>query len=597
VIALPRALAPWAPELSLFPEELALSLGPWVQRLALAVGPLRAHSSQGRDEPDGYDGLASRGSYERLLPSEWLLADEAPDEFLRRAAMREHAFLKLSFQEAAGARRSVALFDAGPDQLGSPRLAHLAALIALARRAERAGASFRWGILQHAGGGLMAEVTAASVLQLLRARTAFDVGEKNLLRWREELGAPGAPDDLWLIGGRRLARAAASAGGSLLEVEDVLEPRASQVSVSVRRGSLRGRPVMLELPPSRDCARLLRDPFNVVRARPLRIAAALGGATHLLFAPSGRRLFAQQPDGKVIVYGVPNSPRAGAGTPKVRAAPAGARIIAAGWCQRRPLFVSWDPEAEQLTVQGLPGKSSVVRKRLARDTSLRPPTPGDRLAPCFAINRQPTHPNGVVFLDSNGGLFWVSEDVEEVLRLGASTTAAALVQDALVYVQGALPDPERDDLAPRRIRRLREGVPAPLAVDLSGDGDLSAFFGFGEHPDVGLLAVRCRADRWRVIHALGMLDLIPPRGTTVVGVAMAKAEAPALVVLEENRRVLSLLGMNECTSLPPASTEIAHACASSTGPEVAYVTLGGEVVVYSLSYRAVIMRALPGRLP
>ncbi len=34
--------------------------------------------------------------------------------------------------------RSVALFDAGPAQLGEPRLAHLALFILLARRAELA---------------------------------------------------------------------------------------------------------------------------------------------------------------------------------------------------------------------------------------------------------------------------------------------------------------------------------------------------------------------------------------------------------------------------------------------------------------------------
>ena len=37
---LPPALRPWAPQLVIFPEELALSLGPHVARLASAIGGL-----------------------------------------------------------------------------------------------------------------------------------------------------------------------------------------------------------------------------------------------------------------------------------------------------------------------------------------------------------------------------------------------------------------------------------------------------------------------------------------------------------------------------------------------------------------------------
>ena len=57
----------------------------------------------------GYDGLTRRGSPERLLISEWLLATEAPDEFVRRAAFNEQAFLRPAFRQPQGGRRAVAL--------------------------------------------------------------------------------------------------------------------------------------------------------------------------------------------------------------------------------------------------------------------------------------------------------------------------------------------------------------------------------------------------------------------------------------------------------------------------------------------------------
>src|ERR1700742_1564569 len=92
----PRSLAPWAHLLKIFPRELSLALGPAVHRLASAVGPLHSPTMANTGDPDGFDDLARRGAYERLLMSAWLLADEVPDEFARRAAMGEHLFLRLA---------------------------------------------------------------------------------------------------------------------------------------------------------------------------------------------------------------------------------------------------------------------------------------------------------------------------------------------------------------------------------------------------------------------------------------------------------------------------------------------------------------------
>jgi len=42
-LKLPHQLAPWGPQLSIFPEEIALTLGPLVQRVAALVGPFTHH--------------------------------------------------------------------------------------------------------------------------------------------------------------------------------------------------------------------------------------------------------------------------------------------------------------------------------------------------------------------------------------------------------------------------------------------------------------------------------------------------------------------------------------------------------------------------
>ena len=110
-------------KLALFPEEHAQALGAMVQRLSALIGRMNATYFHGVD-PDGFDGVEQRGEYHRLLTSEWLLAEEVPDEFLRRAAMNEHLFLRLARNEPQGGRRTLVFLDAGPMQLGSPRLVH-----------------------------------------------------------------------------------------------------------------------------------------------------------------------------------------------------------------------------------------------------------------------------------------------------------------------------------------------------------------------------------------------------------------------------------------------------------------------------------------
>ena len=90
---LPDALKPWNPLLEGVAPELAEQLAAMLGRLQALVGPFRERTPNGPPEPDGLGDLQRRGPYERLLSSEWLLADEIPDEFLCRAAGGEHLFL------------------------------------------------------------------------------------------------------------------------------------------------------------------------------------------------------------------------------------------------------------------------------------------------------------------------------------------------------------------------------------------------------------------------------------------------------------------------------------------------------------------------
>src|SRR4051812_12486466 len=148
---LPRALEPWRPWLALLAPDLAEPLGQLLLQLHPVVGRMRAPAPSPDALPAGVGSIFQRGSYERLLISEWAVADAEPDEFIRRAAGNELLFTGPEPERQRRSQRCIALFDAGPAQLGEPRLAQLALFILLARRAQEAGAAFEWGVLQHPG--------------------------------------------------------------------------------------------------------------------------------------------------------------------------------------------------------------------------------------------------------------------------------------------------------------------------------------------------------------------------------------------------------------------------------------------------------------
>jgi hypothetical protein len=316
VSGLPAALSPWAAPLAPFASDLAIILGGFARRIAAALGPFPARvASEG--EPDGVTGLARRGSYDRLLLSEWLLAQELPDEFIRRAAAGEHLFLDRSRRGQSAARRSVALLDAGPDQLGAPRIAQLALLVALASRAQAAGVELEWGIAQALAKGLVRGFGADSAKRFLEARTDQPPSAEHLAAWTAAIGPGG--DELWLAGGPALLRFAPP-GASRLLAEDVTEPSARQVRLALEaRGSR--REVRLDLPPRPECTRLLRDPFRNASAKPSRLSGRIAVEAGIQFAPNGRRAVLRLLDGDLLEVPIPNSPRA---------APGRARCLAGG---------------------------------------------------------------------------------------------------------------------------------------------------------------------------------------------------------------------------------------------------------------------------
>ncbi len=601
---LPRGLAPWAESLSLFPRDLALLLGPLVQRLDLAIGPMQALYHPGSGDPEGFAGLTRRGPYERLLLSEWLLAEELPEEFARRAAMGEHGFLELARREPGGARVSVALFDAGPDQVGTPRLAHLASLVVLARRAEVHGTKFRWGLLQDPECRLRAIPDRDGVLQLLGARTALPSTTAHLEAWRAELGTEAGPaDDFWLVGGRPATCLAAETSASALQVEDPYEPETHHLEVTIRRPDRGDRRIQLELPPAAACVRLLRDPFGSAVAPVAQVANCYAPTSSLVWGPNSTKLFARAADNTLVTYSIPNSPRSEAGKPKLRRPNSQRSILAAGRVRKNNVVLTLGEKAGEFRIEILTGRAGYVPEgtyylegiNSTRTSGLQQDllplwfSPGaDGAAVCMHLLF-----GGVLYLLSSarslrqGTGHLAVRQLPGVIAAGAgpSGQVIAAVRMAWGYSLTTYPTGGTQRTVKLETPLLPGGCDVPPQV----------YFGWGgvdADPQFGLVAARSGEREWIVYDRNGQQLFRPPGDGRVVGVVFPGASwtGPALVVLGADRHTLWLLGRERHVVLPRASAAIAHVAVSPYDPLVAYSTTTGDVCVYSLPLETYLYR-------
>ncbi len=557
-----------------------------------AWGQQRAHVGS----VDGINGISRRGTYDRLLLSEWLLHDEIPDEFMRRVVSHEHSFLDRAFKQESITRHCLVLFDAGVEQLGGPRIVQLAGLIALAQRAETAGATLSWGVLQEGSCTLQSDVTKANVTELMRARCTMRPSLADLDRWHAVVSAT-KHSELWLVGSASLGDEASKRRAWHLEVSELLEPRASDASERVVVRAIvpkasKAREVTLELPPPRTSVQLLRDPFSMAVVMRMVTKTSIDPATNFVFSRDGRMLFVRGSEGTLLTFQIPNSPRAKASAPAVFAPPDEHRILAVGRSRsnRKTFLVTRCGDAMFVHVHSKRGGQSREPIRISLPADYPGHVEGKLASLATPAEGQ------TCFVDPHGNLVHVAHNVFGIEDT-ACVSESKVVHSGLVYITASA---GRRALVTARVSD--DGVFRKIqsTIDLSGVSlDFHAFLGAPESHQ--LVAYARSASSWTVVRNDQCMKWHVPEGRKVVGV-IERGHAPTevlLVTLDASRMHIRLHGRElkggsvVLETIVTTVSPIVHVAASGLSPVVAYLTESGELCVYSVLQKAVVLRVAP----
>ena len=583
VTQLPALLAPWRPWLSLFPAELAAPLGQLLLRLHPQIGPLRSAPARSDAMPEGVGSIVARGPYERMLISEWAVADAEPDEFIRRAGSGELLFTGPEPAARKRSRRCVALFDAGPAQLGEPRLLHLALFSLLARRAEKAGALFEWGILQNPV-TLRSDSGTVGIARLLKARTLRGVDAEARDAWRDAIDS--GADDLWIIGGHGLESPCPPRGQVAIRRSMLTEEL--EVSLTMQRSTRR---LMLALPSAALGTRLLRAPFEP-RASIGNVRQADGRASLQQpprFAVFGAWLAVPQLDGGVMLYQVPASLKRAPGKPRHHPPTASGNLLAAGVFGKALGRIT--AEGENLNFVGFPSKAfndngKVTCERPDPKHFRAPPRMG-RWLPTFFIRIQSggsfrkSEEAYIMALDISGNLVcWQSSwTTEYAIGLISELTFQTLAHGVIGAAQfgnelhfACARENTTDIFAwpPGSGNAPRTSIPNTGSRLFFGKAP--GWYGNGKR---GLMALQLHESAWLVGNGVDWVTIDVEGGATVLGVAACTRHAVwGLVLRVPNKKSIELRGQGRRVlvdsqetiaqaSLDPATANIAWIGAQS----------------------------------
>ena len=338
--------------------------------------------------------------------------------------------------------------------------------------------------------------------------------------------------------------------------------------------------------------RLLRDPFLSRAPKPVRLSSA-GRFRSFFFSADGTRLIFVRMDGSVAAQPIPHSARATTPKPRRFLPPASHQLVAVGWRRNGGLLVlTRDDKVLWIhgNLQGTPGGSRPRGIPYLGYEGMLPDAPAANHPPGLVTSIVEGGRERIVVRDSEGRLFIVSQQGPALLS--SRTSALAEVNRKPAFVMTPQEGSSMDGVW---LGLLEDHQQRHLPL---GPGDGDAFFGHAPwlgHPEGGLLALRHRPGTWQVLLAKSNLPLNVPVGSRVVGVATLSnnVQEPALVLLGPDKRTFTLLGSHETQVVARAADEVVHAAASHGMPVLTWLTVKGELLVWSLPQQVALYRAAP----
>ncbi len=279
-----------------------------IQKILTALTPMflghPISSLIANEEPSGYDKISRRGNYDNLLLSELALSELMPDEFIRKATESELLFLTQGKTEQKNSASIILLLDAGPQQLGAPRIAHIAIWLLLIMRAEKYRAKFYWGIVQSPN-HFSDERSTYGLRNLLKARTFLIPNDDQLAEWGKKIQEYDIGNsEAWVV------------SNNLFKKPDWINCQISIMSDFEQKNlhltklfKNNNRQTTISIPPINIATRLLQGYFldttgtNVHQRTDHKISLQQPP----IFSPDGKYIAVGMLDGGALVYRIPNS--------------------------------------------------------------------------------------------------------------------------------------------------------------------------------------------------------------------------------------------------------------------------------------------------
>ena len=540
---------------------------------------MQANRLHGNEEPDGFAGLQNKATYDRLLTSEWLMADEIPEEFERRAIMGEHLFYRRNTRNSSQSKTSVVLFDCGPSQIGNPRIIHMALLILMQRRAQLDGADFYWGILQEPS-DFHSHVSKQEIYDYIKARSPFAANQNLVNQWNDNLSTLDKLSELWIIGSE--PDLFNDYHPNFVQIIDNYSAETNSLRLQVnQRGKVKHAEITL--PDDDICTRLLRDPFFIAQTGMTRTGATISLRSPIMFSLSGRRLIIGLDNGNIMHYPVPNSPRDSVGTAKTVKLEIDSQAVAIQFMKRRcMMIIKQDRLLKCVNIPGVGQHKTLSLDRfpdIVFNNSIK-------LRPLY-YSYEAGFPNSVFFIDDADQLIrlnWHSYGItaEKVKTDVIEMTANGKIVDYMVI---------NDRIQPS-VYQANTRFPSLKNIELHKKATGKVFME-KNHKDI--YAIELEDGSWKMVLDGDHCILNPYQNMEVIGVyypvnfshgySTTTSSSLGLVAINQSRANVSVISKNTLLDSPKESSKIVHATYNAKYGLLAYLLKDKTIKVYSFLYK------------